>query len=103
MYITGTLNDKGHILTQGEDDIILDNNSTPMQNPQGINKIFAQIVTCPARIVSFSILHAKSFFRHHNVEGISGRRLMERVADEIDSIGVGRMEIIAVQGNNSRV
>ena len=103
MYITGTLNNKGHILTQGEDDIILDNNSTPMQNPQGINKIFAQIVTCPARIVSFSILNGKSFFRCHKVEDISGRRLMERIADEIDSIGVGRMEIITVQGNNSKV
>ena len=81
----------------------LDNNSTPMQNPQGIHKIFAQIVTYPGRIVSFSILNAKSFFRRHNVEGISGRRLMEHVAYEIDSIGVGRMEIITVQGNNSKV
>ena len=37
------------------------------------------------------------------IEDISGRRLMERVADEIDSIGVGRMEIVTVQGNNSKV
>ena len=74
-----------------------------MQTPQGISKVYAQIVTYPAKIVSFSILNAKSFFRRHIVDGISGKCLKERVADIIDSIGVGRMEIIVVKGNNSKV
>ena len=96
------MNDKGHILTQ-EEDINQENINTPLQNLQGINKIFALIINCPARIVSFSLLNAKGFFRCHIIEGISGKRLMERVADEMHSIGIGRMESITVQGNNSKV
>jgi len=97
------LNDKGHILTQGEDTVNQDNDNPTLQMPQGINKMFARIVTCPAKVVSFSILNAQSFFRRHVVEGLSGKRLMGHVADEIDSIGIGRMELISVQGNNSKI
>jgi len=102
-FVTSTLNDKSHILSQREDTINNESDHPTLQILQGINKIFVLLVTCPAKIVSFPILNAKGFFRCHIAKGTSGKLLMEHVADEMDSIGIGRMEIISVQGNNSKV
>ena len=71
--------------------------------PEGMYKVFAAVVSSPGPTVSFSALNTKGTFRRLHVQNMTGKRLMERAADEIDSLQIGQMEQFTIPGNNTKV
>lgn len=80
-----------------------DSNLQQLPTPSGINKVFKSILSCPGRIVSFSLLNTRGVFRRHCVEDITGRELMHHIADKMPDVGVGIIETFVIPGNKTHV
>lgn len=102
--LSGTLNDKTHLLQQPQQE---DSNDLPEiilnSPPDGMNKVFCAILSSPGEIVSFSILLNKGLFRRHTVNTYTGKRLMVRAADEMSLLQLGQVVTFTIPGNNSKV
>lgn len=81
-----------------------DSNLQQLPTPSGINKVFKSILSCPGRIVSFSLLNTRGVFRRHCVEDIyTGRQLIHHIADKMPDVGVGIIETFVIPGNKAHV
>ena len=98
---TGTLNDKVHITNPAPNGS--DINEEHTSPPTGINGLFKAVISSPGPIVSFSRLNSKGVFRRHATDDISGKHLMQQVADQLPELELGNVEQFTIPGNKSQV
>ncbi|KAJ7386733.1 hypothetical protein OS493_006746 [Desmophyllum pertusum] len=97
----GTLNDKVHITNPAPNGS--DINEEHTSPPTGINGLFKAVISSPGPIVSFSRLNSKGVFRRHATDDISGKHLMQQVADQLPELELGNVEQFTIPGNKSQV
>ena len=102
--MTGTLNDKAHVLHQPQEEDSTSSgpdNHQPSQHP--MHTLFASVLCSPGKIVSFSLLLKNGLFKRHNINDCTKKSLMIRTAEEIALLEVGDIKTYKIQGNNTKV
>ena len=74
-------------------------NEEHISPPTGINCLFKAVLSSPGPIVSFSRLNSKGVFRRHATDDITGKHLMQQVAE----LELGNVEQFTIPGNKSQV
>ena len=93
---TGTLNDKVHIVNPAPNGS--EAHEEDISPPNGINCLFKAVLSSPGPIVSFSRLNTKGVFRRHATHDITGKHLMQQVADQLPELELGTVEQFTVPG-----
>lgn len=96
--ITGRLNDKTHLLNPVDNQ----HEEHSSEIPSALKRVMTNVLSTPGQIVSFTELNKRGLFKR-NIEELTGKRLMEKVADEIDNLQIGKIERFTVAGNRHQV
>ena len=98
------MNDKSFILTQENPEEPADNELVPHDISHSKEmKLYRGIISKPGKIISFSVLNEKGFFRRTGPDAIKGKLLMQQTADEMAELQIGIIEKITISGNKSQV
>lgn len=65
------------------------------------HKVFRQILLTPGKVISLSILNQKGIFR--KTAGITGKALMDKIANEIPTLKLGIIETFTIPANKTKV
>ena len=100
-HLTGTLNDKSFILTPENPEELADNKQVP--DDILYSKEMKLYISKPGKIISFSLLNEKGFFRRTGPDAITGKLLMQQTVDEMAELQISITVKITISGNKSQV
>ena len=72
------------------------------QLPTTMRRILCQVLSNPGKVVSFSELNKRGFFKK-TIEQFNGKKLMEHVANEMANLQLGDIRRFTVAGNSCQV
>ena len=101
-FLTGILNEKAYVSNTGAYDAQMPEEPNINRQETDLNKLYKNIVLQPGKVVSFSILNRKAYFKK-TIGGLSGKVLMEKTIQLCRDSTLGSIETYQVPGNKSKV